>query len=91
MQPAPRQAAPDSYAAMCALSPEDRIALHLTTRPAICDVGQITPAMKRVLERRIREGTWFKYRGFWNTLSPHIGLGNPKTIYAPVTTVGGVA
>lgn len=51
---------------------------------ALVDIGQISPELKRSLERRVRSGELFKYRGHWDTLSPDWGMGPLKTIYARV-------
>lgn len=56
----------------------------LEMQGAIVDIGQVGPAMKRALERRVRSGELIKYRGYWNTLSPVWGIGPLKTIYARV-------
>lgn len=53
----------------------------LEIRP-IADIGQLGPALRRQLDRRVKSGELIKYRGYWNTLSPHWGIGPLKTIYA---------
>lgn len=48
---------------------------------ALVNVGQISPAQQRALEKCVRLGNLVKYRGYWNTLSPDFGMGPLKTIY----------
>jgi hypothetical protein len=49
---------------------------------ALVNIGQISPAQQRMLERHVRRGSLVKYRGYWDTMSPHYGIGPLKTIYA---------
>lgn len=57
---------------------------RMLNESAVVNIGQISPELKRSLERRVRSGELFKYRGYWNTLSPDWGIGPLKTIYARV-------
>lgn len=49
---------------------------------ALVDIGQVDPELRKACERAVRAGRLVKYRGYWNTLSPHFGMGPLKTIYA---------
>ncbi|HEY9219510.1 MAG TPA: hypothetical protein VIO94_15795 [Phenylobacterium sp.] len=65
--------------------------MHLTTyqveatlseRGAIADIGQVSPADRRALDKAAREGRLVKYRGHWDTLSPDFGIGPLKSCWA---------
>lgn len=47
----------------------------------VVDIGQLTPMDRRALDKAAKGGLLRKFRGFWNTLSPDFGLGQPKTIW----------
>jgi len=64
---------------------------HLTTKQietmindqgAVVDIGQISDADARLLNRFAKQGKLIKYRGFWNNFSPLFGMGPLKTIWA---------
>ena len=49
--------------------------------PVVC-LGQISPQQRRKMERWHKKGKLLKWRGYWNTHSPHFGIGPLKTIFA---------
>jgi hypothetical protein len=48
----------------------------------VVDIGQVGPDAKRALNRLAEQGVVIKYRGYWDTLLPVIGMGPLKTIWA---------
>lgn len=66
--------------------------LALQQNGAIVDLGQVPAWMKKQLDKQAKEGRLVKYRGFWNTLSPVMGMGPLKTIWATpeIAAVAGI-
>lgn len=58
-----------------------RVIDHIGGLPLI---GQVPASVQRELDRLVRSGELFKYRGYWDTLSPVYGMGPLKTIYARI-------
>lgn len=49
---------------------------------ALVDIGQLGPDVVKAAKRAVSAGRLVKYRGHWDTFSPHYGMGPLKTIYA---------
>lgn len=54
----------------------------IDNRGHVCDIGQIGPASRKVLDGLVKDGTLVKYRGHFNTLLTFAGMGPLKTIWA---------
>lgn len=54
----------------------------LNERGAVVNIGQITDADVRLLNKAAKQGRLVKYRGKWDTLIPGCGIGPDKTIWA---------
>lgn len=65
------------------MSEEDKWERVLFERGHVINLGQITAAVEKHLNRLVREGRAIRYRGYWNTLSESYGFGPKKTIWVP--------
>lgn len=51
---------------------------------SIVDIGQIPANQRRRLDRLAKRGEIAKWRGYWNTGTPHFGIGPLKTWFGPI-------
>lgn len=55
--------------------------LALEQSGAIVSIGQVPGWMKKQLDAAAKAGRLIRYQGYWNTLSPIMGMGPLKTIW----------